>query len=668
MKIVYQAKLELPPGAVAPDAFEGNNGAIPSDTFIVSRDRAGHPRSLFGDLIWDFSAYSPEGRKNRLHFNFWGADVGSIAQLKISLEIRRIIFFLIWIRPGVPLSTGTLRNYLSALTLMGDYADNLHKPLGSILEDETLFSDFIYTRCTQWMAETLTSLLPQLANAGPGLLGHDVVSDQCIQNIRKQNKIYRASLKQHPPMPTRIYALLISGLLQELMEWKTVAKALLNAALYCTQDPRAGRSAVVRSRISRELELPPKDFLSLEEILDDRSTEYFRSRERPINTKSLSALIGEAQYISKLVIQIYSGMRDDEANSLPYSCSTTTASQGITHHIILGRTTKYTHGLAKRTQWVTSSEGHDAISIAQQIADTIYKAYEVTPEATSERINMHPLFVSVSYLKITSQHPDPENGHFAPGTMDHRELPKSCAAIIEENDLRELEHIDPHRAWRSEERFQIGSLWKFTSHQTRRSLALYAQRSGLVSLPSLRRQLKHITEQMSRYYAKGSSAAKNFIGDDKDHFGLEWQSTQTESAALGYILNVLISDEVLFGGHANWVQQRLRKPDGVILMDRSLTLRRFKSGELAYRETILGGCTNVGTCDKVAVRWLHTACVADNCKNLVGNMGKLELVIAAQQKLIDRLESSSVEYRTENQDLQTLLDARDRVISFRGRD
>lgn len=171
---------------------------------------------------------------------------------------------------------------------------------------------------------------------------------------------------------------------------------------------------------------------------------------------------------------------------------------------------------------------------------------------------------------------------------------------------------------------------------------------------------------MSRYYAKGSAFAKNFIGDDKGHFGLEWQSTQTESSALGYILNVLMSDDVLFGGHANWVQQRLKKPDGIILMDRSLTLKRFKNGEIAYRETILGGCTNAGTCDKVAVRWLHTTCVADNCKNLVGNMRKLDLVIAAQQKMIDRLDKSSTEYHTENQDLQTLINAREHAKSFRG--
>jgi len=34
--------------------------------------------------------------------------------------------------------------------------------------------------------------------------------------------------------------------------------------------------------------------------------------------------------------------------------------------------------------------------------------------------------------------------------------------------------------------------------------------------------------EMSQYYARGSAYAKDFIGDDKDHFAREWQNTQAE--------------------------------------------------------------------------------------------------------------------------------------------
>jgi hypothetical protein len=67
---------------------------------------------------------------------------------------------------------------------------------------------------------------------------------------------------------------------------------------------------------------------------------------------------------------------------------------------------------------------------------------------------------------------------------------------ITQEDIVELKLIDPHRAWEAEPDFAVGAGWPFTRHQLRRTLALYAQRSGLVSLPSLKRQLQHITQEM----------------------------------------------------------------------------------------------------------------------------------------------------------------------------
>lgn len=663
MNSVFEAKLSMPRDVVAPDVFYPDSGPTPNDDFIVSRDLRGQPKSRFGHLVWDFSAYNSTGKVGKLYFNFWGAGQPTSTQLMLTVEMRRVIFCLIWRRAGAPLSIGTLKNYLMVLAALANYADGLQIGLGTVLEDEVRLQDFVTSRCGGWMAETLTSLLPHLAQLGLVALGFGVVSDQFIEGLNEQNKAYREGLKQHPPMPSRIYSRFISGLQVELSKWRAVSKKLLDAARYCSSDPRAGRTLSGQDQAGRKHKLPFKEFLTLEEILDEETIAYVQAQGKPVEVQSLPFIIGQAQYIAKLTIQTFSGMRDDEVKTLPYDCQHISESGGARHFLVRGVTTKYAHGLAKRAQWVTNKEGNDAIQVAKDIADAIYDGHDVTPEVALDRISDHPLFVSVAYFGFGITKREPKNGHFLPGIMAHRKLPESCVSIIEENDLRELEQIDPHRAWRAEDQFQIGKPWMFTSHQTRRSLALYAQRSGLVSLPSLRRQLKHITDEMSRYYAKGSAFAKDFIGNDKRHFGLEWQSTQAESSALSYILNVLMSDDVLFGGHAHWIHQRMKKPDGVVFMDRGETLRRFRKGEIAYQETILGGCTNLGTCEKVAVRWLHTACVIDNCRNLVGNMSKLDLVISAQQKLIERLDANSVEYRTELRDLQTLIETRERTRS-----
>ena len=175
-------------------------------------------------------------------------------------------------------------------------------------------------------------------------------------------------------------------------------------------------------------------------------------------------------------------------------------------------------------------------------------------------------------------------------------------------------------------------------------------------------QLQHLTEEMTRYYQKGSVYARNFIGDDKDHFGLEWQQAQAESSALGYILNVLLSNDVLFGGHANWVDHRLRGPEGVVV-DRAQTMRRFKKGELAYRETAIGGCTDVKGCDKPTLRFLDMECLRHGCANMVGNLPKLERVIAGQEARLATIEPDSMEYQAEQEELNILIATRDRVTA-----
>ena len=90
-----------------------------------------------------------------------------------------------------------------------------------------------------------------------------------------------------------------------------------------------------------------------------------------------------------------------------------------------------------------------------------------------------------------------------------------------------------------------------------------------------------------------------------------------------------------------------------------------KSYSRSPKETILGGCTNLGPCDKVAVRWLHTACVSNNCKNLVGNVRKLDIIINAQENMIEKIDKDSVEYRTELNELQCLHETRGRMQSHK---
>jgi len=390
---------------------------------------------------------------------------------------------------------------------------------------------------------------------------------------------------------------------------------------------------------------------------------YFAAKALTPGVFGLSVGLSRLQVVCRLTIHVFSGMRDEEVGQLPYKCLDSSTQSGKRHYFITGATTKLNRGRRKAASWVTNAEAARAVGLAQRMAELCWKVAAVRSSSPLPALEATPLFVSMAYLGLAGQLPKGDSARLVAAKLDLSGYPKLRASLqptITEQDLGELEQIDPHRAWRAETRFQLGQHWTLTTHQLRRSLALYAQRSGLVSLPSLRRQLQHLTEEMSRHYARGSAFADDFIGRNKDHFGNEWREMQPISSALSYILNVLTTDDVLFGAHGNWVEHRLRGADGVLLVDRQTTINRFKKGELAYKETLLGGCTATERCDIQPVKWLNVDCVR-GCKNMVGRASKLDRVIAAQTRLVESLDPETSEHRTEHADLQVLLNARQRV-------
>jgi hypothetical protein len=652
--------------AAIPDSYDNSSGLMPPDDFIVSRHRDGSIASRFRDTSWNFTAYDPEGRRYWLHFPYREDDVLSPVRAQLVHEAQWLMFLLIWKRKGSPLSNASLTNYLSLLRAVTYFCEANNCRIQDVFCDEDRFSDFL---CSYRGSELkqLAGLMSILLQLGANQVGFSVLGRKAAQKAQELTKKATSAFQQYPPIPTRIYSAIMTNLAKEIADFESVSDRYFAVVSMCSKDVFLGRCLAAQANIAKRSGMTsfPKrtEFFELLKQYDLEG--YFTTKGLAHSLHGLAVGLSEVQAAIKLQAQLFSGMRDDEASSLPYYCLEKTSSNGRSHYLLLGRTTKLNKGQIKRTRWVTNSEAYAAVELAQRIADVIYYSLDVIPQKDDRRINNFPLFVSVAYLPFSSGCYNNKNTNsFLPKLFqfsNFERLQQRLLPLIEDGDLCELEQIDPHRAWRSEERFGIGKPWPLTSHQFRRSLALYAQRSGLVSLPSLRRQLQHLTEEMSRYYARGSVFAKDFIGNDKKHFGIEWQEMQPISAGLGYILNVLIADGVLFGGHATWVDKCLRDSTGAVVFDRETTMGRFKKGELSYRETILGGCTKVGDCDDVVIKWLDIECLK-GCPNMVVKLPNLERIIAAQTRLVSSLTPGSLEHRSEQADLEALLAFREKVI------
>lgn len=671
-KIVYFPKVNVDADGVLPDAWDSSRGFIPPDHFVVSRSRDGTILTIYKDNSWDMSPYHPRGQRQQLYFYLF--EDGSTPKGGESLvaEMRYLVFVLIWKRPGSPLSISSLNNYVIAFRQLGNFAYAKGCTIKAILNSQRLLAEFAQTAVTGNSLKVISALLALLFKLGSEQVGFSVLGKVYRKILNPLISKYFSALKQYPPIPTRIYSYLISGLSAELSAWEAVEARYLALLEECLHDVLIGKSKSQQVTIGTKRGVPrvPGDYKeNFDSLLVKHDlASYFERNELAPSVHGLVHGLSAVMYAAKLQIILYSGMRNAEARHLPYNCTEEEkASGGAIHRLIVGDTTKLQ---VQRTRWVTSAEGHFAVRVVQRIADVVYSHLGDQPTKGGMPDNRYPLFVSLTYLGFTLKGQKTVNGlwkvmsdGFHSDKFDR--LRARIQPLIEEGDLKELEHIDPHRAWRSEDEFQLGVPWRLTEHQLRRSLALYAQRSGLVSLPSLRRQLQHITEEMSRYYARGSMFAKNFIGDDREHFGLEWQKAVPVSSGLAFIRDVLFADEPIFGGYAKWISHRVGTSEGAILLDRDATMRSFKNGEIAYKETPIGGCTKVGSCDEVAIRFLDVDCLG-GCPNLVGRLSKLEQTIGGQTNLVNRLKPGTIEWKIEKADLDVLLETRTRVLQQQG--
>jgi len=663
MTTVFEPRIELPENAAAPDVWDESLGPRLPPNFVVSRYRDGTVASLRGHMAWNWSPYDPKGESCWFYFDYWrttknpnksnfSLQAPTPERRAMVDEVQHLLSLRIYKTLGATLSPRTLQQELTSLNVLARYCEAYALRLQDVLSEAKHLIE--YARgLNEMAAANFARWIGFLSCLDPDKdIGFHVACNAVISNLRAEASAYHAKRDQTAPIPTRIYSGIITSLSREMDDWEAVEDRYLELVRRCVADKKRRGDDERSQGIARGL-------------ISKRGLDaYFDAKGLAKDSTGASKGLANMQMVTKLVDQTFSGMRSDEAKYLPYHCMETERTHGRTHHIICGKTTKLEKGKVRRTKWVSNQEGHRATRIAQRIADVICKSLGCVPTESNGPLDAFPLFVSTKYLGIAGGAlPGGDVKTFLPGMLmlnqsQYAELRERLRPLIEETDLRELEKINPHRAWRAEKAFQVGQPWPLRTHQLRRSLALYAQRSGLVSLPSLRRQLQHLTKEMSLYYANGSIFAKNFIENDPEdyqkHFCKDWREAKPISEALTYLREVIFSDEPLYGGAGAFEQQKKNRGQ---VTDRQEILRRFKKGEIAYKENPLGGCVKVGACDQPGLDLLDSIC-AGGCKNLVGKMSHIERAISREEKLIAKLNPESFDYRMEKRILDQLTSAR----------
>lgn len=644
-------------GALGPDPWDDDWGiCLPLD-HVICRDLDGIPHTV-GEFVWPWTAYTAHQEEFYLHFFYWKQTKGRAVKgsLEISPErearIRELQFLMTrLIYYGNDNAPITLDVKLRTLHHAARFAEARSCTVRDVLTQTALLDacgaslpDNYVGKWRGWL-----TFLGQLE--AEMQLGFTLATPKQWRDLERRVKRRRDNRRQFALLPTRIYAALINNLAKELDDIEAHKPRLLVALREAIVEYRRAKGS--KSKISIGPALVEKHGLAA----------YFvrRGFMRRNTLQGMASAIAEIFHICKLQIHVFSGMRDSEARHLPYHCMVTeNGPHGRMHCLIAGATTKFNNGRRLQTKWVTSErDGFRAIRLAQEFAAAIYEALGVMSSKADDLKDEHPLFPSVDYLpwmscQVSSGYRIAAFRGYLGGASCSL-LSRLCPTI-EEEDIEELEEVDPFRAWREEPEFAIGRPWTLTTHQLRRSLAVYANASGLVSLSSLRRQLQHITREMTLYYGRGSTFCKNFIeGNPKGynkHVAVEWQNGAEEAEVLAFVRDVLYSKEQMFGGAGNYHERQRERGE---VMSREEVARQMKAGLLAYREGPLGGCTRPGVCEtRKGLNLIDTVCATDGCKHLIGKHSKIVQTIRLKRAAMAHITLGSVTAAMEQEELEAL--------------
>ncbi|MFK8933426.1 MULTISPECIES: hypothetical protein [Acinetobacter] len=629
-----------------PDEYrlENNQLTVPT-SFILSRMSNGATLSQFGDDVWDFSLYLPKCHC-KLNFKSWlkHARENDFLFCQIRAEMKKIIFALLYIKSGKSIIKSVeqrhlvLRQFAAIAYKNGCTLQQLFSDVAYMSKVNDAYVGVSYQKAIHIKAFLVDCFV--LQQQYPLLIPAFSTYKPIEHLARLAARIRLQSGKVGPQtklIPSRIYMILINGLSEKLNEFNQYAPALHQWFQRIQQEPSF-------ARMPREF----KDYKNAVSFVDARDlfglTALFENNQisKHANLTRYMTLI---QGMAKLWIHLFTGMRDNEVNQLSYDCYQTVQSNEHLVHVLMGYTSKLHGGGNKSTYWITFEDIQIGVRAAQSIGE-IYALLNLHYDLSNPaEYPLFPTLYSQKHRNKNNQNIKNETdfvSHFsgAPTRTQanfNQYLGRISVSLgdglrIIESDLAELEAFDAFRNWRDEKDCQMGKYWNICTHQFRRSLAVYGARSGVIGLGALSVQYKHLTEAMTLYYRNNAVFAPNIlVSDSQKEFIQELEYQRLVHSYTQFEDGVINSASRLLGGAGTYLQlQKDREQLLKVFPNRDETIKRMKKGEIAYKPSLLGACTNPDSCEKISFTAI-TSCLS--CAHAVFDATSAEKMQKAVQRL-----------------------------------
>lgn len=642
----------------------------PSDNFVLCRGADTEPTAVYGWDEWDFNPYRLSARKiNKIIFvlRVECEDEQYIGEL-IS-QLKFILYNLIY-HNGTgklgKLSATVIVQYYHVLRKVAEYCVFTSRTslltgmnLYDILSNPVYLNSFLGRyKATQNEHKTLSAIVNCLSEITEERLLFKSCTKKDLNLVRKEDN-------QHPVIPSRIYCellLLIDPLIDRYYPHRENIKKLIKkmddrcyGAATSSQLEKLGKKNIT---LGIEVYRP-----TMKQALKDHGLlELYKEDNVTVSRAVFVTWLRRIQYIAKLALHLYTGMRDQECARIMYHCL---EEHQVSEPVVdsgkvvdrarmiplISTTSKFT-GYRKKVTWLAPDNVLDTVKLLQNIAEAIASLHNIELEDTY-------LFIKPSIIRSEKSDSLPqtyknsgERGEFTKLAGDQ--------FIITEDDLDELKTITPNRDFDVDDRFMVGKVWPITSHQFRRSLAFYACNSGFVSLDTVSTQFKQTSRMMAKYYGKGAEhllpifCSKRQDSDAGRHVVYDFKISSPIAVVEQLYKDIFAGSDSFFGSTGSQFEKlkgQVERGGISISESKKQTLKLAEEGRIAWRETPVGGCTGTGMCKSYLMGEI-TDCLTESCT--VISTDKVVVQIENLKVLLNRYEPDSHEYEMAEFDLKKL--------------
>ncbi|MFX5626968.1 hypothetical protein ABTD72_01700 [Acinetobacter baumannii] len=581
----------------------------------------GSIRSYFKDNSWDLTPYIYRpSTLNIINFDTIILDSLNIELKQLLIyQAKLIIYGLMYFNTNSQSITASfISDSFYGVKRLVQIAYQYNFSIDGLSENKILISCILnYFRNKNKRAfSVFITLLKKISRLSFIYTNHDFTlhSSQFSELISFRNRMRSNETKQHLVIPTRIYTLLIQRqkeIFEDYLKYKNEI-LLLFKVMFDLNEKKSLKGSYEKIK------------LFLLKLIQDLKLEEFAKKYNINCLSRLKLLFSSLLDLSKVSILLFSGMRFSECLTLPFNTLKKTIIKNKEIYILNGYSSKLSKVGPVKTVWISSSLVEPAITVAMDLG----MLYTYASKIEILDFSQFPLF----YSPITGA-----KTNLYSYTV-HSRINHSTAfnffgldLTLSEFDLQEMRKIellsDLH-----ERNVKVNFPFPLCSHQFRRSLTVYASRSGLVQIPALKGQLKHITEDMTYYYGSNSHLAPNYIFDETliDTFNEE----QLMESLLSFKEDVIETEIPLFGAEGTRLQiAKENKKIPLFLTDLKQTEQAMRDGKLSYRRTPLGGCARKEQCDKTAFISI-TACIS--CKDAIFSSKSIKALEKTKYHFISR--------------------------------